>query len=240
MGRKDPTARSAYNREWRARNLERKKAYDQAYYARNREKANARNQAYYLRNKERVAAQHRAYAASHQREVIEFNREYRNKIRDNPALADKMREYQRLYHQLHREEIRPVKRAWRIDHKEEINERNRHLRAENPEPFNRRNQAWIARNPEKYASLKRAAGSLRRARQKTNGPYEHIDALDVWTRDGGRCGICGRLVDPIEFEVDHIIPISRGGSHRMSNVQVAHRSCNRRKAAKIPSAPRSS
>lgn len=39
-----------------------------------------------------------------------------------------------------------------------------------------------------------------------------------------------KLADPIE--VDHIVPISRGGSHTYDNLQAAHANCNRKKWAK--------
>ncbi len=55
------------------------------------------------------------------------------------------------------------------------------------------------------------------------------------------CAICGGFVDktlkqydPHSPEVDHIIPVSRGGSMTdMSNLQLVHRRCNQRKGAKL-------
>ena len=42
------------------------------------------------------------------------------------------------------------------------------------------------------------------------------------------CGICDELIDK-QFEYDHIIPLSKGGTHETANVQLAHRYCNRSK-----------
>jgi len=52
------------------------------------------------------------------------------------------------------------------------------------------------------------------------------------------CGICGKPVDfsyknphPLAPTVDHIIPVSRGGHPTdISNLQLAHRCCNRAKS----------
>ena len=52
------------------------------------------------------------------------------------------------------------------------------------------------------------------------------------------CALCGQPIDkglatphPMSFEVDHIVPVSRGGSlYAWDNVQATHRSCNRRKS----------
>lgn len=55
------------------------------------------------------------------------------------------------------------------------------------------------------------------------------------------CGICGKPVDfsfkyphPLSPTVDHIIPVARGGHPSdLSNLQLAHRCCNREKSDKL-------
>lgn len=55
------------------------------------------------------------------------------------------------------------------------------------------------------------------------------------------CGICGKPVDktlksphPMSATVDHIIPVTKGGHPSdLSNLQLAHRSCNREKSNKL-------
>jgi len=55
----------------------------------------------------------------------------------------------------------------------------------------------------------------------------------VLVRDGGRCRNCRRA---IKLEMDHIVPISKGGKTEESNLQTLCRRCNRVKSKKL--APR--
>ena len=57
---------------------------------------------------------------------------------------------------------------------------------------------------------------------------------DVMRRDDFRCRLCGRSArDGVELEVDHIVPIFKGGSSIESNLQTLCRDCNRGKSAKM-------
>ena len=61
------------------------------------------------------------------------------------------------------------------------------------------------------------------------------------------CGICGKPVDfefkyphPLSPTVDHIVPIKKGGHpSALSNLQLAHRWCNRWKSDKLIETTRS-
>lgn len=52
----------------------------------------------------------------------------------------------------------------------------------------------------------------------------------VWRRDGGRCVKCGSQEN---LEFDHIIPLSKGGSNTVRNIQLLCQKCNREKSNKI-------
>lgn len=59
--------------------------------------------------------------------------------------------------------------------------------------------------------------------------------LRVWQRDKWRCRYCGeKLLRKAEATVDHVIPRSRGGSNKMSNLVTACVPCNQGKADKLP------
>lgn len=88
---------------------------------------------------------------------------------------------------------------------------------------------WQKDNPDRVA----LHGQARRAR-KLAAFVEYVHPLVVLERADGECGICGGDVSPFDFEVDHIVPLSRGGLHNYENTQPAHKVCNRRKSDSLP------
>ena len=54
--------------------------------------------------------------------------------------------------------------------------------------------------------------------------------IAVWRRDGGKCARCGSRE---KLEYDHIIPVSKGGSNTIRNVELLCESCNRKKKDSI-------
>lgn len=78
---------------------------------------------------------------------------------------------------------------------------------------------------------------FKRRSLKQTGDKISIDKLG--DRDGWICQICLESVDPksrgtrpMSRSIDHVNPISMGGSHTWENVQLAHFSCNARKGGR--------
>jgi len=79
-----------------------------------------------------------------------------------------------------------------------------------------------------------SGNSIRRARKLNNG-YEKYSRADVIKRDRSICHICQKKVPAKNLVLDHLIPISKGGSDTFNNVAVAHRRCNlQRGTGRIP------
>lgn len=57
--------------------------------------------------------------------------------------------------------------------------------------------------------------------------------IRVMKRDRFTCTYCGVSGQDAELEVDHIIPVAKGGSHHISNLTTACRNCNQSKGARI-------
>lgn len=51
----------------------------------------------------------------------------------------------------------------------------------------------------------------------------------VFNRQSGRCSMCGQKMQYTNFTVDHIVPISNGGSNSLDNLEAMCYMCNHMK-----------
>lgn len=51
----------------------------------------------------------------------------------------------------------------------------------------------------------------------------------VFERDNYQCKSCGKTQLDTQLQIDHIIPLARGGQNDISNLQTLCRSCNLKK-----------
>lgn len=85
-----------------------------------------------------------------------------------------------------------------------------------------------------HRNILRPGASLRRRIKKYGCASEPVNHLLVFERDRWLCGICGKRTVKSRVgtthsrapTLDHVIPLSKGGSHSYANVQCAHRFCN--------------
>lgn len=74
----------------------------------------------------------------------------------------------------------------------------------------------------------------RRIREQSVAVHEEIDRAVVIARDNSTCYICKEVVPKNRIHLDHVVPLSRGGSHIYDNVRVTCKDCNLRKNNKLP------
>ena len=152
-----------------------------------------------------------------------------------------------------REARMKVDRAWRVRTKVERAVKNKDYYEKNKEEISRANKACYEKNKRArlsaqkvYRNSEKGREALARARHKRRAvkcgatTIERVDRETVFETDGWVCGICGKPVDKslswpdaMSVAMDHVIPLSRGGSHSYENVQCSHVSCNSRKGAKL-------
>lgn len=118
--------------------------------------------------------------------------------------------------------------TWKKAHPENVNASNRRYNAAHAEQAKTWRKKWLDGHPE--FSSEAAA----RRRTRLLGQFvEDVQRGEVFRRDKGICGICRKRVDPADWHLDHIVPISQGGEHSYANVQVSHPYCNESKGAKL-------
>ena len=73
--------------------------------------------------------------------------------------------------------------------------------------------------------------SSKRNDPRLSRKYKEV-RLKALARDGYVCHYCG--AENKDMTIDHIIPISKGGSHTMGNVRLVHMGCNSKKSDRLP------
>ncbi len=137
----------------------------------------------------------------------------------NPALvSDRNRKYRNPINCAARS------REWRNNNKERCLELKRQWRIKNPEAMKAQANKYWATHPEcRIENRNRRRAAEGKCSIKDT---KMIKAIYVMARRVSSC-------TGIKFDVDHIIPISRGGAHAPSNMQILPARINRRKSNKI-------
>ena len=91
-------------------------------------------------------------------------------------------------------------------------------------------QGGLEKNKEhrKILQQNREARKRENGGSHTLGEWENLKAQYNWT-----CLMCGKSEPEIKLTEDHIIPISKGGSNNIENIQPLCGSCNSKKKTKI-------
>jgi 5-methylcytosine-specific restriction endonuclease McrA len=133
-----------------------------------------------------------------------WNRENRDRINENRKIA---------YH----------------ENLEESRAKAREQYAKNPESAKRTVQKWRKENPDAARNLWRNSRALRRG---ADGKHTKEDVSRMLVRQNHKCNACKISLTDTGFHVDHITPVSKGGSNWPWNLQILCPTCNTSKNAK--------
>lgn len=182
-----------------------RKHYNAARYQANKEEAKARQREYYQTNREAVLEQKVGYYADNKQDI------------STRAAA---------FREANRERLRAEAREYSATNREARRQRQAEYRTLNPTGW----AEWAARNP----GAVRAKNHGRRAALAGVQSFA-VTARDVrrlFARFDGCCTYCHtRPSEPLQL--DHVVPLARGGRHSIGNLTPACRSCNSSKRDRL-------
>lgn len=169
------------------------------------------------------------------------------------------KEYDKVYRVANREKLNAWYRKWRAENRERENAKAVARIAANPErhaksvlEWRKKNATWLKeyeakrrKNPARIELVRRASKAWKDAHPQER--RNHVRNRRAKLRDGGvlsrgiekklmllqrgQCAVCHCGIRD-EFQLDHIVPVSRGGPNIDSNVQLLCPPCNRSKGDK--------
>lgn len=175
---------------------------------------------YHEENREHGLETRRRYYKENREKLLESARQYR---KENP---EKEKQRQRQQREKHREKRREYFRRYYKENQEKARASWRKYAAKNREKRREYAHLYVKRNPEKRRQL----GQQRRARLRgVSGTFTAKTFVELCAAHDNKCLCCGAEG---KLTADHVIPLSKGGSNDISNIQPLCLTCNSRKHTK--------
>lgn len=120
-------------------------------------------------------------------------------------------------------------RNYHNKNKQKMNERCKKYKENNKEKVSASYKSWVEKNRERKNCLNRNRKSLI---NKNGGSHNHNDIMKIMFSQINLCNLCKCDITN-NYHVDHIYPLSRGGSNNPDNLQILCPTCNIKKKDKI-------
>lgn len=175
-------------------------------------------------NAERLAVQKLAYRIA--------NREKENAraLAHYIANRESKLKYQRDYYLSNRESARAFQRVYRLLNREKFLDYYHAYYVNNRARMNAQARRWRRSHPE----TEKAYSHAKRARKKSaRGTHTASDIRRQYAAQKGMCYYCQEKTDG-KYHVEHVIPLSRGGSNGPENIVISCPKCNLEKGTKMP------
>lgn len=180
--------------------------------------------------KECISVQSKKYFLLNKQKILSQNKKWADQNKEHSSI------YQKEYHEKHRDA--------RL-------KRNKERYADNKDRIQAKNKEWLDNNKERFKEYQKKYGKteigkrvFQKAKHKRRAVkygvgYELFSAIEIFERDNYICQRCRCKTRP-DFkspyhpnrpQLDHIVPLSRGGCHSKINTQCLCRQCNMEKGS---------
>lgn len=164
---------------------------------------------YNIKNKDKISKKNKEWRENNPEKKKLLDKKYQEKNRD------KLKEYNKIYYIENIEKFKIYNKEYCSAHKEEAIERVRRYR-ETPKGKSSKKNYEHKRRTEK-----------RKGDVSTNQLLELIEK-------SSECYWCKESLSDKVTHIDHLVPLSRGGLHTISNLRVTCSKCNLKKGNKTP------
>ena len=177
--------------------------------------------AWYEANKETVLAKQKEFYANNKEIILERNKAWREKNKD------KVKEIKKKWSDNNKEARRSHQKAYRDANKEKIRASNKEYREANKEAIKEKAKAYGKANKDK-----RNVNSAKRRALKFRATIRLIELDKFIIDEMYSLAVLRTEQTGIRWHVDHIVPLTKGGLHKPTNLQVVPGSWNESKGNK--------
>ena len=162
-------------------------------------------------NAEKIAARTKQHYQDNAEHIAENQKQYYQKNKEHIAARNKP----------HRADNAEYYKQWRIDNTELMAEYGKQYR----------------QTPKGKASDKANQHNRRAYKLQNGGKHTGAQVLTLFNLQSGKCPYCKIKLHKTgnnKYHIDHFMPLSKGGSNDISNIQLLCPTCNLTKSAKLP------
>lgn len=146
------------------------------------------------------------------------------------ANADKVKAQAKEWSRNNQDRKKATDKAYRETNYETLRSRKFEYYHENAEAIKEKSRLWKRDNP---ARVTQHNTNRRAIKLSAEGSYTDDDVEVLRAKQGNRCAICSKKLSKT-YHVDHVTPLSRGGTNWPTNLQITCPKCNLQKGAKDP------
>jgi len=179
---------------------------------------------YQEKNKEELKEYHKNYAQKNKEELKSKSQIYREKNKEKIAAR------RRKYYLENKEHIIDRVKIYYRNNKESVQKYKRLYLIKNNDKQKAKNKKFRILFPERYRAY---ANNYTLRKKNAMGNFSNNDIKNKLIKQNNKCYWCNCKLDN-KYQIDHIVPLSKGGTNYLENIAITCISCNASKSDKMP------